>query len=293
MLKSLFAARTFIFVLAGTLGLAVSMLAQEISPTSHAFVSDKKIEYLEQLHKRAEEHILKNDFNGAIRLYQDILLEEPDDETAYTGMAQCQMVLGDFANAKISYSNALGINPDNETAVLGLEKIRDPDSMNVTEIQTAKIPAKIPQSQNTSSVTEIPSPIPATIPVRYPKEGAVKPLSAPLPLPSATQSLVRHPDDIHPGAKEAMAPYSVDIPAPLRELKREQQIQAALKNAGLYRGPIDGLVGPVTTSAIKKFQLRYDLDPDGKIGPKTWELLQPYLNPNDFKEDILKKGTSL
>ena len=46
-------------------------------------------------------------------------------------------------------------------------------------------------------------------------------------------------------------------------------VQASLKSLGYYFGEIDGSAGPATRSAITKFQLDEDLNPDGEAGPKT------------------------
>ncbi|WP_170201756.1 peptidoglycan-binding domain-containing protein [Actinocorallia herbida] len=38
---------------------------------------------------------------------------------------------------------------------------------------------------------------------------------------------------------------------------------------------VDGIFGPKTAEAVKKFQARHGIDQDGEIGPKTWtELLE-------------------
>lgn len=58
-----------------------------------------------------------------------------------------------------------------------------------------------------------------------------------------------------------------------------QEIQTALKNAGYYTGSIDGKVGPLTKKAIEEFQKANALQADGKVGPKTWAVLSPHLNP--------------
>jgi peptidoglycan hydrolase-like protein with peptidoglycan-binding domain len=60
---------------------------------------------------------------------------------------------------------------------------------------------------------------------------------------------------------------------------RNQEIQAALKNAGYYTGNIDGNIGPLTDRAIKDFQAANNLKADGKVGPQTWEILKRYLEP--------------
>lgn len=277
-----------------------------------ADVSDAKIARLEAMHTHAEDLILKNDFKGAIAVYDEILLEEPDDETAYTGMAQCQLVLGDFKRARNSYLNALHINPDNETAQLGLQKIQDPDSMNFTEtevrhvevpapagepappqaVETAQpLPAAAPEPQ---SVLELASPAPTSSaaapasPVQTAQAPSLQPAPLdPAPEPASEPRRPVAPGDVELGARKTMAPYSVDLPKSLQGKTRGHQIQAALRNAGFYKGPIDGIIGNGTRRATKAFQEKYDLVPDGKVGPKTWELLQPFLNPNDLKEENL------
>jgi peptidoglycan hydrolase-like protein with peptidoglycan-binding domain len=76
-------------------------------------------------------------------------------------------------------------------------------------------------------------------------------------------------------------PVSVDpatLAASTDTLSREQKIQTALKNAGLYNGAIDGKIGPASKRAIETFQANNGLKVDGKVGPKTWAALEPYLS---------------
>ncbi|MBU4252401.1 MAG: peptidoglycan-binding protein [Candidatus Omnitrophica bacterium] len=56
-----------------------------------------------------------------------------------------------------------------------------------------------------------------------------------------------------------------------------KQIQVSLKKAGFYKGEIDGKMGSRTKFAIKRFQKAKKLNPDGVVGPKTWEALERYL----------------
>ena len=60
-------------------------------------------------------------------------------------------------------------------------------------------------------------------------------------------------------------------------LSHSQQIQTALKSAGFYSGNIDGKIGPASRKAIQDFQQSNGLKVDGKVGPKTWSLLEKYL----------------
>lgn len=54
-------------------------------------------------------------------------------------------------------------------------------------------------------------------------------------------------------------------------------IQTALQNSGYYKGVVDGKSGPLTKKAITDFQKANGLEPDGKVGSKTWAVLGAYL----------------
>ena len=56
-----------------------------------------------------------------------------------------------------------------------------------------------------------------------------------------------------------------------------REIQTALKNAGFYKGTIDGKMGPRTREAIKEFQKLNGLKADGIVGRRTIEKLNNYL----------------
>ena len=64
--------------------------------------------------------------------------------------------------------------------------------------------------------------------------------------------------------------------APVRTRGRMKEVQICLQNAGFYKGKIDGLKGRSTKKAIKEFQKANGLKADGKVGPKTWEILSKY-----------------
>lgn len=79
-------------------------------------------------------------------------------------------------------------------------------------------------------------------------------------------------------AKDALTsqiPEQAGVAVP--EKPTTEDIQKALKNAGLYVGAIDGKAGPKTKKAIEEFQKQNNLTADGKVGPKTWEKLKSYL----------------
>jgi len=73
---------------------------------------------------------------------------------------------------------------------------------------------------------------------------------------------------------------TVDKTAKQTQAEKEyiKKVQRALRNAGFDAGSVDGKLGKRTKAAIIEFQTANDLKPDGKVGPKTWQKLSPYLS---------------
>jgi Putative peptidoglycan binding domain len=46
-------------------------------------------------------------------------------------------------------------------------------------------------------------------------------------------------------------------------------LQIRLRTGGFRPGPIDGLFGPLTQAAVRRFQRRHDVEVDGIVGPQT------------------------
>ena len=63
------------------------------------------------------------------------------------------------------------------------------------------------------------------------------------------------------------------------EQARARDIQLALRAAGFEPGSADGRIGPRTRQAVRDFQVANGLEPDGKVGPKTWTKLETFLKP--------------
>lgn len=61
-----------------------------------------------------------------------------------------------------------------------------------------------------------------------------------------------------------------------KDKERIKEVQACLKNAGFYKGEVDGVKGRKTRSAIRKFQNANGLTADGVVGKMTWEALSKY-----------------
>jgi Transglycosylase SLT domain/Putative peptidoglycan binding domain len=67
-------------------------------------------------------------------------------------------------------------------------------------------------------------------------------------------------------------------------------LQIALRQHGLYRGPIDAVQGPKTVRAVRVFQRRHRLAVDGIAGPRTRAALGPRGHPL-FGARVIRRGT--
>jgi peptidoglycan hydrolase-like protein with peptidoglycan-binding domain len=86
-----------------------------------------------------------------------------------------------------------------------------------------------------------------------------------------------------PAASEAKTTLTVPsnaelfLPQSMASKPAITEIQTALQNSGYYKGVVDGKSGPLTKKAITEFQKANGLEPDGKVGSKTWAVLGAYL----------------
>jgi len=85
------------------------------------------------------------------------------------------------------------------------------------------------------------------------------------------------PIETSPSTPTTLTTDTTGAPSVQTTLSHNQQIQTALKAANFYSGNIDGKLGPASRKAIKDFQQSNGLKVDGKVGPKTWALLEKYL----------------
>jgi len=76
-----------------------------------------------------------------------------------------------------------------------------------------------------------------------------------------------------PSTKQVSKPKRQHI---LRVAVPPREVQSALKNAGYYKGTLDGILGAGSKKAIEEFQKDHDLESDGIIGKKTWAELKNY-----------------
>ena len=63
------------------------------------------------------------------------------------------------------------------------------------------------------------------------------------------------------------------VPVLAQNSSTVRDAQQALKDKGLYDGPVDGLNGPMTRAAVRKYQQQQNIAADGRLGPRTLDTL--------------------
>ena len=253
--------RRSFFVLLVVLAGTFCAQAAQAQPGGFAAVTPERVAELESMHQQAIDSLLKNDFQGAIRTYSDILLLEPDDEIAYTGLGQIYLLLGQYKKAHEAFENALEINPDNQVAILGIQRIMDPDG---TE-------GMVSRHEILAEERFPPAPV---------KMASVERLlidSVPAARMAERRSALKAKKSDPSSNVKKVSPGSV------RRLGRTgflhaQRVQMALKTSGFYAGPVNGLIGASVKDSLRKFQKDFGLRANGRMTAATWSRLSEYLS---------------
>ena len=82
------------------------------------------------LHEKALDFVAKNDLVQAIKTYEDIILDDPDNNQAYLLMGHCLLLSGEYEKAELSFYRAVQIDPSNRDEIMPFYEntvLKDPD----------------------------------------------------------------------------------------------------------------------------------------------------------------------
>ena len=85
---------------------------------------------------------------------------------------------------------------------------------------------------------------------------------------SALVSVLMIGGRVYTGA-QVVEPVATSIESVDAAVADTREVQTVLKKWGYYKGSVDGINGPLTKEAVKKFQRKYGLTADGIVGPLT------------------------
>ncbi len=258
-------------------GMSLSSLALA-QPRGLTTVTHEDVARLESMHQQASDFLIRNDFEGAIRIYSDILLMEPDDETAYTGLGQIYMVLGQQKKAHDAFQNALHINSQNHVAILGIQKIMDPDGAEgmVSKQELEEGETRFADAVDRQVYAERSSFDLAPLANTERRSGAVraKRVIGPASVRPVQASAIKE-SRLEP--RRATPRVATSSSLGRLGLLHAQRIQMALKNAGLYDGVVHGMIDGRTKNAVRQFQLKNGIQPSGRVTTETWTKLSDQL----------------
>ena len=121
-------------------------------------------------------------------------------------------------------------------------------------VGSAQTPSSSPNAQTPSSSAQTP----------YASPNAQSPSSTAQSPPSSAQ--MPSSGTLSQGSQGQSAPVNLSQ-------TEIQQVQQQLKGAGLYRGSVDGEMGPETKQAISKFQQQHGLNQTGVVDQQTLSAL--------------------
>ncbi|GEM_PF-1165626 len=88
----------------------------------HTYLLAGKYEKAERAFQNAV-HINASNAGEVTPFYENLVMQNPDDDNAHSNLGYAYLILGDFLSAKEAFVDALGLNSSNEAALEGLRII--------------------------------------------------------------------------------------------------------------------------------------------------------------------------
>ena len=93
-------------------------------------------------------------------------------------------------------------------------------------------------------------------------------------IPQSVKPVAAKPAPVKPQPKPVVDSTANPILRNGAEGADVSRLQRRLRALGFYKGPIDGGFGDMTEAAVKAAQRNAGLDPDGIVGPATWNAIR-------------------
>jgi hypothetical protein len=141
----------------------------------------------------------------------------------------------------------------------------------------APVPAPPPVPITPPTPVAVSAPVPAPAPAPAPVAVATPPAPSPAPTPESVISPEAPGPVVPPPARLAQTVPAKPRPATTvapRSNRRLLRLQSALRDQGLYRGPVNGMMNTQTVMAIRAFQISIGKPSSGTLtGPEIVQLL--------------------
>lgn len=105
---------------------------------------EQKESTLKDAHERALELVSQNRLAEAAQLYEEILLQDPDDDEAYMILGHTSILMGRYEPAERAFANAVHIDPANAAEIVPFYEnliLQEPSAENYTHLGYAALMA--------------------------------------------------------------------------------------------------------------------------------------------------------
>lgn len=184
------------------------------------------------------------------------------------------------AIAVSQFQQAAGLTPDGVTGPATWNRLfpSTPPSVVRSSPTPSSNPASVRPSPTSSNNSASSFPVPTIVQATNTNNRASKP--APEEPTGRRQANRQNPNQSSstPGnSSQAANPQTIAVTLPvLRQGMRGPavvQLQERLKTLGFLQSSVDGVFGEATQTAVKAAQQKFNIEPDGVVGPATWRAL--------------------
>ena len=185
------------------------------------------------------------------------------------------------ASAVSVFQQAAGLTPDGIAGPATWNRLfpNTPSTVVRTSPTTSNNPAPVKTSPTSSNTSASSFPVPTIIQANNTSDRTSQPAPE-----QPTKRRIANPQNRFPSSSTPANSSTTPNPqtttaVTLPVLKQGMQgpavlqLQERLKTLGFLQGSVDGVFGEATQAAVKAAQQKFNMEPDGVVGPATWRAL--------------------